>query len=82
MSLIKNIWEDLKAFRRGERRVAPHGVTGRVYAKRNPEKNLTGGGQRAVARATITIKPSAVIDASGKRHTPEEWRKLKEADNG
>jgi hypothetical protein len=82
MSFFKNVWEDLKAFRRGERRVAPHGVTGRVYAKRNPEKNLAGGGQKVLAKTTITIKPSAVIDASGKRHTPDEWRKLKEQRNG
>lgn len=80
--MIREIWEDLKAFRRGEKRIAPRGTTGRIYAKRNPEKNLAGGGQKVVANATITIKPSAVVDAQGNRYTPDEWRKLKEQRNG
>jgi hypothetical protein len=33
---FREIKEDLKALRRGEKRVAPFGSTGRVYAKRKP----------------------------------------------
>ena len=29
---FKELWQDFKAYRRGERRVAPYGTRGRVYA--------------------------------------------------
>lgn len=37
MGLIRYYWENFKAWRRGEVRIAPRGVTGRVFAKKNAE---------------------------------------------
>jgi hypothetical protein len=35
ISRAAEYWEDLKAWRRGEVRIAPHGTTGRVYARKD-----------------------------------------------
>lgn len=53
-SRIKNAY---KAWRRGERRIAPPGVTGRVYEKKNPkaEKSAADG-------IEISAGPTAVLD--------------------
>ena len=32
---LRSFWEDVKAYRRGERRVAPRGARGRIYVKKN-----------------------------------------------
>lgn len=42
--------EDLKAWKRGEKRIAPHGVRGRVFAKRKPV------GYGAVARPKVNVE--------------------------
>ena len=38
---LKTFWEDFKAHRRGEKRVAPRNVRGRVYAREGDEPQGT-----------------------------------------
>lgn len=58
MNIIRVLWEDLKAFRRGERRIAPRSVTrGRVYARKN--EDTPSGSHFATKRepkATLSMK--------------------------
>ena len=35
---IKELWDDIKAWWRKEERVVPHGIRGRVYADKDPER--------------------------------------------
>lgn len=55
--MFKRITESFKAWRRGERRVAPHGVRGRVYEKKDPQHDTTGsgGGREISSRGTATL---------------------------
>ena len=60
-SRIRTAWEDIKAWRRNERRLTPHGVRGRVY-----EKIETSGGARKI-KHEITYRVTArVIRADGR----------------
>lgn len=72
---IQCLWQDLKAWRRGERRIAPRPATrGRVYARKddNPGKPGNHLTARAAPKARIT---ATIIDGkSGERFTPEEWK--------
>ena len=54
MGFWQSLWEDFKAWRRGERRVAPREQTGRVY-ERNDEPS-SGGAHKASARATAVCR--------------------------
>ncbi len=49
------IWEDFKAKRRGEHRIAPRGERGRVYAKNEPDPQ-PGHHVRARGKATLHMK--------------------------
>jgi hypothetical protein len=63
MKLFRSLIEDFKAFRRGERRVAPRAARGRVYEKRSAASN--GGSIVGVKLTpTITIRPSRIYRAS------------------
>lgn len=70
MNYIRSLWEDFKAFRRGEQRVTPRGVRGRIYSrvigdssspgsvnvKAGPTASLTMTVRRADGRVeTITV---------------------------
>lgn len=50
--------EDFKAWRRGEKRVAPRGTTGRVYAKKAEEVPPPSGGG---VNVNLPIKGSATL---------------------
>ncbi len=65
MNLLKSLWQDLKAGRRGERRVVPRGVRGRIYAR----KDGSGGNpglMRASSRPKATIKRRVYRAATGR----------------
>lgn len=54
MGYLRTFWEDVKARRRGETRVAPRGTRGRVYAK--PEGGSPAG-------MVATSRPKAAMTA-------------------
>lgn len=56
---LLTFWEDLKAFRRGEVRIAPRSATrGRIYARRNQESPSSGSvfSLKKTPKATLTMK--------------------------
>lgn len=59
---MRRLIEWFRAWRRGERRIAPHGVRGRVYARAGE-----GSGVRAKAR------PEAKITARVYRAAEDAW---------
>ncbi len=59
---FRELREDVKALRRGEKRVAPFGSTGRVYAKRKPEP--AGGAITPKSEPKLAIS-ARVIRANG-----------------
>jgi len=61
LQYLRSFWEDFKAFRRGERRVAPRSChRGRIYAPRNliPESSSGGIGfnVKRAPQATLTMR--------------------------
>ncbi len=36
LTFIRGVWQDFKAWRRGERRIGAYGARGRIWEKRNP----------------------------------------------
>ena len=64
MNLLRRAWEDWKAHRRGEKRVAPRQLTGRVYARQ-------GGGA-----TNATSKPKGTISAKVYRANSGAWEDL------
>lgn len=73
MNFFRALWEDFKAFRRGEKRVAPRQVRGRVYARKGG-----GGGSSIVIgktpKATLTM---TVTRANGDVETIKVPAKVK-----
>ncbi len=69
---IREFWRDVKAWRRGERRIAPRGVRGRIYEKRAaPLGEIPGGSagaHRAPTKTTFRMM-ARVIRADG---SPDE----------
>lgn len=56
--MLYELKEALKAWRRGERRIAPHPVRGRVYVKKNPTEQDEAArarppGGQAVSRGVV-----------------------------
>jgi len=62
--MLNRLAEWYKALRRGERRIAPYGNTGRVYEREAPDYGDKSGGKefKAVATPTLTAR---VIRANG-----------------
>ena len=61
------LWEDFKAWRRAEKRVAPRGARGRIYAKKAPAAAAVPGrpgNVMAAGRApTVRVAPRRVFRA-------------------
>ena len=53
MNILRSFIEDFKAWRRGETRVAPRKLTGRVYA---PKKQPKAGGFQTRAKGELVLK--------------------------
>jgi hypothetical protein len=67
---LKTYVEDVKAWRRGEKRVAPRGARGRVYALRNGETPAVGSGTTFLFRKEPTANlVMRVIRADGSVET-------------
>ncbi len=65
-SLLKRLpWilEDWRAKKRGEVRIAPHGATGRIYARR--EDDAVGGKMNIQTEGMITISARKFNSATG-----------------
>jgi len=69
MKLFRSLIEDFRAWRRGETRVAPRKLTGRVYApKETPQK---GGGAKVMrSKGMMTLNRRVYRAATG------EWEDL------
>jgi len=53
---VRELIGDVKAFFRGEKRVAPYGATGRIYTQRNPDSEKgSGGHSQTTSKATGTL---------------------------
>lgn len=57
MNPVKKLWEDLKARRRGEKRVASRKIRGRVYEKTPPDPT-----QSPVGQASMKVSPQATCN--------------------
>ena len=69
MQLFRSLIEDFKAWKRGERRVAPRKLTGRVYAPKEMPKE--GGGAKAMrSKGMLTLDRRVYRAATG------EWETL------
>ena len=53
--MMGRLSEDFAAWRRGDRRVAPHGARGRIYVKKNGDNNKPPGLVRVGCRPTVRI---------------------------
>ena len=69
--MFKETWQNFKAWRRGERRIAPSGTRGRVYA--SAESPLAGA--HKVETKTTYMTLAKVIRADGR---PDEHYNLTE----
>lgn len=59
MNILRVLWEDFKAFRRGERRIAPRSITrGRIYERKSVDQPSSGSGfaVRRTPKATLTME--------------------------
>lgn len=63
MNIIRSVIEDLKAWRRGEVRVAPRGTSGRIYAKKGGEEP-SAGTHKVKAEPIVTLEMK-VMRANG-----------------
>ncbi len=53
---LRSVWEDCKAWRRGDRRIASRYSRGRIYERRNPDPESPSGIHRKVkAKGTATL---------------------------
>ena len=74
MKFLRILWEDLKAARRGERRIAPRGARGRVYEKKDATGKASGYKIAAKATPVARIVPSRVwSDAEQRWYSVPEW---------
>lgn len=71
-------WQDFKAWRRGERRVAPAGCRGRIYERHGEIAGGSAGAHRVKHKTTFRVS-ARVIRADG---SPDEHYDLTGGDNG
>ena len=69
--MFRELWQDFKAWRRGERRIAPYGTRGRVYEKRDAPSS----GAHVIETKTTYMTLAKVIRADGR---PDEHYNLTE----
>jgi len=74
---IKELWQDIKARYRGEKRVAPRGVRGRVYA---PASVRGTGVQAAVTepKPELQLRVYRSVEQAWYRYNPEALTLVKE----
>lgn len=64
---LKTYWDDLKAWRRGETRIAPRGVTGRIYARKRGDSD---------GLAPVHTAGDCIISAKVYRAATGRWEEL------
>lgn len=57
--MIKTLWQDFKAWRRGEKRIAPRNVRGRVYERKNGD-NAPAGRHQSKAAGVAVLKARVI----------------------
>ena len=67
---LREYWQDYKAWRRGEYRVAPYGARGRVYARRNEE--VPDASMQVSARTTYKTLARVISE----EERPDEYYEL------
>ena len=73
MHLLRSLIEDFKAWKRGETRVAPRKLTGRVYAPKETPKE--GGGAKAMrSKGMLTLNRRVYRVATGEWETLPQLR--------
>ena len=66
MILLNRLSEWFKAYRRGERRIAPYGTTGRVYERKNPQAGeVSAGGEKKVGSQGTYTMTARIIRKNG-----------------
>ena len=70
---IRGVWQDYKAWRRGERRIGSYGARGRIWEKRNPV--VPPPTDTKVNTKTVYKTLARVIRADGR---PDEYYNLTE----
>ena len=76
MNFFRALWEDFKAFRRGERRVAPRQIRGRVYAKKGAAPSSGAVKTSARPSASLTMKITRADGSVETIKVPASIRKL------
>lgn len=70
---LREIKEDIKAYRRGEKRIAPFGSTGRVYAPRKPSPSdggpINSQTEPKLAISARIIRADGTVEDLGKVYT-------------
>ena len=76
-SRFREFLSDFRAFRRGERRIAPAGATGRVYERKNAPDEGSGTNRNASGRgtATLTMKITRADGTVETRIVPAEFHR-------
>lgn len=69
-SLLRWLWEDWKAYRRGERRIAPRGSRGRIYEKKSGGTSQPGhrhmrGGVKEIEVTARKIHADGTVEDLG-----------------
>lgn len=59
IEMLRILWEDVKAWWRGERRVAPRNVRGRVYARRDESGGTMSAKARLKGRMSLRVYRAA-----------------------
>ena len=65
MTWLRSLWEDFKAWRRGERRVAPRGVMrGRIYEKKGRVFGRVNHLPPQAGRHNVNVKPTVAVQVT------------------
>lgn len=69
-ALLRWLWEDFKAYRRGERRIAPRGSRGRIYEKKAGSSKRAGwhearGGVKDITVTGRKIRADGTVEDLG-----------------
>lgn len=75
MGLWSSLWQDFQAWRRGERRVAPHGVRGRVYSRTGKPGNIAA---RTKLEAKMSVRVYRAEEGVWYRQNPVTGEMMKE----
>jgi len=63
--VFNRIKESFGAWRRGEKRIAPHGSRGRVFVKKNPEAESSAGSEKRISAGPKAVLEITVTRADG-----------------